>query len=315
MSSNNTTAQQGQAQGHSPAKVLSCSSCRHRKIKCDKAQPACTQCSRFGFECLYPSRKPTRRAPRPRQTELMDRISRLESIVGKADPAKLHQLDLELNTNNANPAAGSKAEEQPVKEKSTSTAADPDAPESPSQPVPRYLSSEFWGHLCAEIEGIRQALDQPSSTDDDDDDQGTSPESVSSHTGPSGFLLGNPDYQPRQPLLHPPPEIMARLWALYLQNVDPLVKILHRPTIAKALQRYIEYRSLSPPTNALVFAIYFCAVTSLKPHDCLEELGETSDVVVARYRNSIERALAEADYLNTNELETLQALALYTVRS
>ncbi|KAH6885837.1 hypothetical protein B0T10DRAFT_85386 [Thelonectria olida] len=302
-----------------PAKVLSCSSCRHRKIKCDKAQPLCTQCSRFGFECVYPSRKPTRRAPRPRQTELMDRISRLENIVGQADPAKLRQLEQELKSINSNVDVPSKQETTTAT--TATTTQEPETQGSPSQPVPRYLSGEFWGHLCAEVEGIRQALDQPSDDDDDDDDDdGTSPESIEAAnsfmpSGPSGFLFGNPDYQEREPLIHPPPDMMARLWAIYLRNVDPLMKVLHRPTITKALQNYTEppiRRPFEASTNAVIFAIYFCAVTSLTPEDCLRRLGESYDVVTRRYRNGIEQALAEADYLNSNELETLQALALYT---
>ncbi|KAI5458078.1 hypothetical protein BGZ63DRAFT_416526 [Mariannaea sp. PMI_226] len=293
------------------ARVLSCSSCRHRKTKCDKIQPVCTQCSRFNFECVYPARKPTRRAPRLKQAELLDRISRLESIVGQADPGKLRQLEDELNTADfPTELAPEKALSEP-------------GLKSPSKSMERYLSGDFWGHLCAEVEGIRQALDQPSD-DDDDDEEGSSPESFedsgtgygsTTSGGPSGFLFGSLDYREKEPLIHPSPNMMARLWAIYLRNVDPLMKILHRPTIEKTLQSYINSPTRSPldaPTNAVAFAIYFCAVASLSPSDCLEKLGESHDVVTKRYRNGIERALAEADYLNSNDLVTLQAFTLYT---
>ncbi|KPM43350.1 hypothetical protein AK830_g3180 [Neonectria ditissima] len=290
-------------------RVLSCSSCRNRKIKCDKSQPVCTQCSRFGFDCVYPARKPTRRAPRPRQTELLDRISRLENIVGQADPAKLRQLDEEIK------AAGGGCAPVPAEPEVPGPGAQGSAA---SQGVGRYLSQEFWGHLCAEVEGIKQALDQPS--DDDDDDEGTSPESIEAAGssivgGASGFLLGNPEYHEREPLQHPPPDMIARLWAIYTRNVDPLMKVIHRPTIEKALQICTDSpptRSFSPSTNAVIFAIYFCAITCLSPEACLEKLGESRDVLGSRYRIRVERALAEADYLNSNELETIQALTLYT---
>lgn len=296
-------------EGGRRAKVLSCSSCRNRKIKCDKAQPICTQCTRFGFECAYPSRKPTRRVPRPRQTELLDRTSRLETIVGKADPARLVQLDQELKAGRGGEIA------TPARESTQS----PAVKDTVAQGVDKYLSGEFWGHLCSEIEGIRQVLDQPSD-DDDDDDEGTSPESIEAAsmtipTGVSGFLLGNPEYHEKEALHHPPPEMMVRLWAIYIRNVDPLMKILHRPTIASTLQTYVESPSPTPfdaPINAVIFAIYFCAITCLSPEDCLEKLGESRDVLSTRYRINVERALAQADYLNSNELETLQALALYT---
>ncbi|KAF4981235.1 hypothetical protein FZEAL_2923 [Fusarium zealandicum] len=293
-------------------KVLSCSNCRSRKIKCDKKHPACTQCVRFGLECLYPSRKPTRRAPRPRQSELLDRISRLESIVNQADPAKLQQLDEETGSAPRGATLSVTLEEQCTESQAAASQA------TSAQIGEKYLSAGFWGNLCAEVEGIRQALDQPSE-DDDDDDEGESPESYeavpSATTSLSGFLLGSPDYNGREPLVHPSPNMVIRLWTIYTRNVDPLMKILHRPTITKQLQTHIgspTSNSFSPATNALIFTIYFCAAACLRPETCQNQLGESRDVLVNRYRNSVERALAEADYLCTNELETLQALTLYT---
>ncbi|KAL4727341.1 hypothetical protein ACLX1H_006251 [Fusarium chlamydosporum] len=293
-----------------PAKVLSCSNCRTRKIKCDKIQPFCGQCSRFGLDCVFPSRKPTRRAPRPRQSELLDRISRLESIVNQADPAKLKQLDEENlhpqpRTSSLSATLDGHCEESQAV---ATQAANVEASE-------QYLSSGFWGNLCAEVEGIRQALNQPSD-EDDEDEEGDSPESFDTpSTALSGYLLGNPEYSTRQPLAHPHPNIMIRLWAIYSRNVDPLMKILHRPTMSKHFQAYIESPTthrFTPEINALMFAIYFCAAACLTPESCFKQLGESKEVLTRRYRLAVERALAEADYLSTNKLETLQALTLYT---
>ncbi|KAF7561949.1 hypothetical protein G7046_g2194 [Stylonectria norvegica] len=299
-------------------KVLSCASCRQRKIKCDKVQPACTQCSRFGIECVYPSRKPTRRAPRPRQTELLDRISRLEDIVGQADPEKLRELDLGNLASLADRAVASPTTDNAAQR--TLDARSPGNDVVVAQATAKYLSGEFWGNLCDEVEGIKQALDQPSEDDDDEDDYGDSPESLgttgsSTAMGPSGFMFGNPGYHERDRLVHPPRDMMIRLWAIFTRNVDPLMKFLHCPTIAKQLQAFAESpteQPFSPATNALIFAIYFSAVTCLRPEPCLRQLGETQDVLASRYRTGVERALAAADYLNSNHLETLQALTLYT---
>ncbi|EEU43929.1 uncharacterized protein NECHADRAFT_89749 [Fusarium vanettenii 77-13-4] len=295
-----------------PTKVLSCSSCRTRKIKCDKVQPACTQCSRFGLECVYPSRKPTRRAPRPRQSELLDRISRLENIVNLADPSKLKQLDEETQPGSVATTLSATLEDQCQESQDAATHA------ANAQAGEKYLSAGFWGNLCSEVEGIRQALDQPSE-DDEEEEEGDSPESVEpappAPTAPSGFILGNPYYNEREPLKHPPSDMMIRLWTIYSRNVDPLVKILHRPTITKQIQSHIDISStysFSLSTNAVMFSIYFCAAMCLRPDDCQKQLGENKTELTARYRIAAERALAEADYLNTNEVETLQALTLYT---
>lgn len=59
-----------------------CSSCRQRKIKCDRQRP-CINCSRSGVECIYPPGRG--RAPkRPRNAvnvQLSHRLTRLESII------------------------------------------------------------------------------------------------------------------------------------------------------------------------------------------------------------------------------------------
>jgi hypothetical protein len=276
-------------------KVLSCSSCRSRKIKCSKAQPQCVECSRAGIQCTYPSRRPTRRAPRPRQKELLDRISRLEDIVGQVEKS---QADID-------PTAAAAA----------ASAARPDATALP-EPTARYLSSDFWGNLSAEVEAIRQALEQTSSDNEDDDGPPNDAASLSNPSSagtPSGYILGNPDYHERQ-LPHPPPSVMMRLWDLYCRNCDPIIKILHQPTMTEEIQaiaRSEHPQAIAPALNALVFCIYFGAITSIRPESCEKEFGEPLGVLSQRYRVLAEQALAAADYLNSNDLRTLQAFAIY----
>lgn len=59
----------------------SCVTCRRRKVKCDKKHP-CTNCSKAHIDCVYPSpgRAP-RKARKPPDAELMDRLRRLEGVV------------------------------------------------------------------------------------------------------------------------------------------------------------------------------------------------------------------------------------------
>ena len=328
------SSQQQQNPESKPQKTLSCSSCRQRKIKCDKVQPICTQCSRFGLDCLFPSRKPNRRAPRLRQRELLDRISRLESIVGQADPQKLQQLDSGApEADESSPGSAAGEIKQPPRsagstgsrsrggsvgagrgrEGSTSSAKHTPTPGS------KYLSSDFWGNLSAEVVGIRQVLDLPSDEDSEDEYQ-DSPESFDANTiqqTNSGFLLGNPHHHERTRVVHPPAPIRARLWQIYTTHVDPCLKILHCPTIAQEFQLISGSDSnyIPPPhTNALLFCIYFCAVTSLSGAQCQAYFGERFEILNVKYRILAERALAAADYLNTTELATLQAFAIFVVR-
>lgn len=307
--------------------VLSCTSCRERKTRCDRTQPTCLQCSRFDLVCVWPSRKKTRRAPRPRQRELLDRISRLETIVGEADPEKLKALDA------ADRTASSPSD----------AASDPDArssvlPSDPTGTPPRrkdqrltgatakYLSADFWSNLSNEVEGIKQALDQSSDEDEGDLIIGESPESYDTGSSPPGwspggaFIIGSSFAHDLSQLglSHPPSGLRAKLWAMWLRNCDPLIKITHRPTMEAELRKLDglapgQVAPLRPAMHAVLFAMYLSAATSLSPEGCLQHLGESRETLVSTYWPATEKALAAADYLNTTEIETLQAFAIYLV--
>ena len=59
----------------------SCTTCRKRKVGCDKRQP-CSNCTKAGIECRFPppGRAP-RRSKKPPDTELLARLRRLEGVV------------------------------------------------------------------------------------------------------------------------------------------------------------------------------------------------------------------------------------------
>jgi len=54
-------------------------------------------------------------------------------------------------------------------------------------------------------------------------------------------------------------------------------------------------------------------VASMSSEQCLTQLGESRDILVARYRRDAEVALVRADFLNSLEIITLQALTIYIV--
>src|SRR5207248_10376876 len=65
--------------------------------------------------------------------------------------------------------------------------------------------------------------------------------------------------------------------------------------------------------EALKFAIYYAAVTTLTAEQCMTQVGEERSVLLAKYRLSVEAALARADMINTVEISTLQALVIFLV--
>lgn len=58
------------------------------------------------------------------------------------------------------------------------------------------------------------------------------------------------------------------MWQVYQENVDPIVKILHIPTTSKLInQTRKNIDGLTPENEALMFAIYFAAITSMDEDD------------------------------------------------
>jgi hypothetical protein len=115
--------------------------------------------------------------------------------------------------------------------------------------------------------------------------------------------------------LHPSAVQIKHLWEVFTKRIDPLVKILHKPTVQLIITRIIEssetLQRLDRATEALVFAVYFSAVTSMTDDELVESLGGNKKIITAKYRQAAEDALMNANFLNTQEVLTLQSFILY----
>ncbi|EKG17289.1 Transcription factor fungi [Macrophomina phaseolina MS6] len=60
-----------------------------------------------------------------------------------------------------------------------------------------------------------------------------------------------------------------------------------------------------------MFAMYFAAITSMSPEECLQLLGKDRANLVDQFRHCCEISLANADFLNSTDLRVLQAFTLY----
>ncbi|KAJ2905874.1 uncharacterized protein MKZ38_003882 [Zalerion maritima] len=315
----------------SQPKPLSCISCRQRKVKCDRIHP-CSQCLRSSLACVFPARKRAQRQRQNRNGELLQRLNRLESIVAKVDPGALED--------NAQGVTGHGHEKQPRKsEPGPEQTQEPSEKQDPASskaslplglPNDRYVSAEFWSILSREVDGIRTTLEQDTGSSTDEENVVSSPAAAAHYTSPessggstglpdlektvaSGSLFGNTSNASQDGLVHPSPGMMGRLCERYFESVDRVLKILHRPTCMEWIEAFVKGGSLDPPHEALLFALYFGAVTSWTPEECSAVLGEDRSALVSRCRARIETALAMADYLNSESMECLQALAIYVV--
>ncbi|KAL3959630.1 hypothetical protein PCL_08779 [Purpureocillium lilacinum] len=98
--------------------------------------------------------------------------------------------------------------------------------------------------------------------------------------------------------LHPEAVDIFRLGQVYLENVDPLFKVTHNPSLQRRFAA--AARSLTsngPSFEALIFSIYCLPTFSLTEEDCLAMFGLTKDDLQTQYQFGSQQALVNAGLL------------------
>ena len=230
------------ARDPSDLKPLSCTNCRQRKIKCDKSNP-CSACKRSGTDCVFPKRI---RVPRGRQgvrnsksrdDELLRRIGKLEALVEKMGG----DITTPLTSGESNGRQTTSSTDFPLSTSSDKESSNLQAPATGKATLveKKYLSSDFWANLGGEVDGLRCMLERPSDDDDNDDEEvveytplTTDPRN---HSSPLDFVFHEAESRPEQvdfPITH---RHFKALTNTYFTNVDPIFKILHRPTTLSSI--------------------------------------------------------------------------------
>lgn len=113
--------------------------------------------------------------------------------------------------------------------------------------------------------------------------------------------------------LHPDQTKIFRLWQIYLDNVDPLLKVTHTPSLqARIIEAVGNLTALDAPLEALMFSIYCVAILSLDEERCRTLFGPKKELLTG-YRFACRQALINCRVLRTDDHDTLVALFLYLV--
>ena len=158
---------------------------------------------------------------------------------------------------------------------------------------------------------MRDLLNYSSSEDDEGEDKTLTNENTGKVTHQE-FIFGYSSTMMTLRILHPSGSQIMAYWEIYKANVDPMVRILHKPSTEKLFKRTAaDQSSLNKSSEALVFAVYFSVVTSLSPEDCSTLLKLDKETALKRYRYAAEQALSRANFLATQELIVVQAFTLF----
>ncbi|RFU73576.1 fungal specific transcription factor domain-containing [Trichoderma arundinaceum] len=168
------------------------------------------------------------------------------------------------------------------------------------------------------MDAIREETQKLTDEDADDSEFEESPPTESPTTAASSvydhhaFILGYRSVDVNLQKCHPLPSHATFLWSVYLENVDPLLKIIHVPTMEAILREARRNpEKLSPGHETLVFAVYFAAIVALEDNEVQTNFGTGKEELLAQFRFAVEQSLAKANFLNTSDFTVVQALTLF----
>ncbi len=114
--------------------------------------------------------------------------------------------------------------------------------------------------------------------------------------------------------LHPPGIQIFQLWQIYLTNVNPLLKVTHTQTLqAQVIEAGTNPSKISRPLEALMFSIYFIAITSMSEDDVQSTFGDEKSRLLSKYHRGAQQALINAGFMCSPDIMVLQAYFLYLV--
>lgn len=152
---------------------------------------------------------------------------------------------------------------------------------------------------------------------DDDIAQAPDPSQVDSVDGGISLLgLSGSSNSPAAPQLFVTSQIASEFCQIYLRQVDPIIKILHRPSLSKLMlegQQYLGYPDGHASVQAISSAVCYSAATSMTERQCQEMFHMERTRLVADCRKICEAAIERSGLLSTRDISVLQAFVLYLV--
>ncbi|KAJ9634722.1 hypothetical protein H2204_006171 [Knufia peltigerae] len=101
-------------------------------------------------------------------------------------------------------------------------------------------------------------------------------------------------------------------WKKYVENVDPILKILHKKTMQTLILTRDEHAyTINASSKALIQALCLMAVTSMSDADVVANFDTDKHSVTQHCASLTEQALMAAKFLEAQDLSIIQALLLF----
>ncbi|KAF5559735.1 hypothetical protein FNAPI_4597 [Fusarium napiforme] len=304
-------------------KIWSCVTCRRRKIRCDRKEP-CNNCMKCNIDCHFPvtGRIPRRtrdaKTPAQKQSELLSRLRRLESVVT--------ELAAQVEDENGAKTMGQiTVDNEPTESSWATSSGSLDLQTSEfdedfgrlvvDKDGTLHVGNRFWTVFCSEIDNILQAVHDVADISETPSNSIMKEPTTSGAPAPLshlGFVFGSADFAKALDGLNPTPSQMLFIWQAYVENVDPFIKVLHTPTIENIVKQLKgNFSSCGHSVEALLFAICLAAIASMEEEIVSFNFNTPKEQLLQRYQFGTEQALARANFLTTKDITVLQALVIY----
>ncbi|KAI5457493.1 fungal-specific transcription factor domain-containing protein [Mariannaea sp. PMI_226] len=292
-------------------KILACVLCQQRKIKCDKGAP-CSNCEKIGARCTPSTPAPARKKRRTNR-DLRERLAKCEALLKQYGP---------LPTTNGADTSGSSPSVDYAGSGDGSLLQSPlqiqsQGPDDNSRnPIwmpmgkvivedgsMKYSDNFPWSTVQKQLQSMRQLLeDEERSMADSDVNPPEDEVNLSfSDVSPANFDD-----------VTPAPVQVFKLWQVFLERVNPLIKLIHVPSLQPVVfDASTDHSKIPHNAQALLFSIYFISTVSLTEEESNTILDMPKEEALRRFASGIKTALTRASFLEKYDMMILQSLVLY----
>ncbi|KAH7035707.1 fungal-specific transcription factor domain-containing protein [Microdochium trichocladiopsis] len=299
-----------------PASVIkvtrghSCLLCQQRKVRCDQAKP-CSNCVKAGVECrVIPPQPPRRRKKRVPERDLVERLRRYEALLTQAG-VEFDGLGPDVKIVDPGTVEdGDELDADFIRVRARDSPAGPESEVISSPGETPHIPKTFkWFPFQKEY---RTHTDSRESSDEDDG--GSSINNAYDHMFQQRddfpFAIGAAHVNLTDQ--HPSAIQIFQLWQVYLNNVNPLLKLTHTPTLqVRIIEAGANLNKVSQSLEALMFSIYLMAISTMQDDEVYATFNEPKRALLGKYCRATQQALLNAEFMRQPDLTILQAFLLY----
>ncbi|OHF00680.1 C6 zinc finger protein [Colletotrichum orchidophilum] len=170
---------------------------------------------------------------------------------------------------------------------------------------PTFMENPFRGDVLDYLQFSKLGLE------DNDTEQSTNPSgSTSVSEGGDAVHQKLMDFDT---LVLGPVEVL-RLWQIFLERVNPMIKVVHVPSLEPLVFEAATDRfNLSPDLEALLCSINVVAIMALSEAESTQMLNVEKPKALRNSMFTLKKAMSKVDILRKYNMTTLQCLVLYLV--